>query len=160
MLKFDEKGHLVPYEIIETTWEDFTGVFVKGMQNRRHRSKLLENYEAYLLEIRQNVSAAFFQWVNGSFVTQKKLPGDIDMVTFLPYDLMVKNGSFVEQMRRTSKSRFNIDGFFVPVAKWNHRFYESCQREEQRWRTLFGSSREGLPKGIIKLNLQHDKKAK
>ena len=152
MLKFDEDGHLIPYEIIETTWEEFTHVFVKELQNKRHRRKLLENYERYLLEIRQNMPVAFFQWVNGSFVTKKKHPGDIDMVTFLPYDLMVKKGSFVEQMRRTSKSRCNIDGFFAPVAKWNHRYYESCQREEQRWKNLFGSSREGLPKGIIKLN--------
>ncbi|MBI5916303.1 MAG: hypothetical protein HY842_13080 [Bacteroidetes bacterium] len=152
MLSFDENGNLIPHEIIETTWDDFTYTFSEGFEKKRRRKHLLANYQLYLDDIKRHFETPFYQWVNGSFVTQKQHPRDIDMVTFLPYDLIVKKAIFVDQLRKTSKSLYKIDGFFAPTANWNHRFFESTLREAERWKTLFGTSREGHPKGIIRLN--------
>ncbi|HFA48515.1 MAG TPA: hypothetical protein ENJ95_05785 [Bacteroidetes bacterium] len=152
MISFDINGNLFPYDVIEQEWKEFMYWFTETIEDKRHRTRLLKKYEAYVHEVKKNFGAGFHQWVDGSFITQKKKPGDIDVVTFLPYDLMVKKAIFVEKMRKTSKLKYNIDGFFAPTAKWNHRYFESCQREEKRWRDLFGTSRKGYPKGIIKLH--------
>ena len=152
MINFDENGNITPPEIIESSWEDFVDAFANSLENRRRRKRLLANYVLYLDTLKRHFENPFYQWVNGSFVTQKLLPMDIDMVTFLPYDLIVKKAIFVEQIRKSSKQLYKIDGFFCPTANWNHRFFESTVRESERWKTLFGTSREGLPKGIIKLN--------
>ncbi len=152
MLTFDENGHLTPHRIIQTTWEEFVITFTEHLENQAHRKMLLRKHEAFLEEIRQAFKVPFYQWVNGSFITQKEYPGDIDMVTFLPYDLIVKKAIFVQRLRRISKPDFGMDGFFAPTARWNHRFHDSCENEAKRWLDLFGSSREGIPKGIIQLN--------
>lgn len=154
MLFFDENGNLTPYDIIESSWDDFLSTFVQGFDDNQKRLLLLECYLKYLDELKTAFKVPFYQWVNGSFVTKKEHPGDIDMDTFLPYDLIVKKAIFVEKLRKSSKQVYGIDGFFAPAANWNHRFYDSTLKEAERWKTLFGTSREGLPKGIVKLKFE------
>ena len=90
MMKFDERGYLTPYEITELNLEDFEAVFVTGMEHTSHRKALFQNYLSFVEGLKKTFGSNFYQWVVGSFVTQKPLPGDVDVVTFLPFDMMIK----------------------------------------------------------------------
>jgi hypothetical protein len=95
MLQFDEKGHLIPYDIIELTLAEFEVFFVEGLEDRAHRRGLFDNYLRYLEALKAVVEAPFYQWVDGSFVTLKSSPKDIDVLTFIEYEkLNVKKRSW------------------------------------------------------------------
>lgn len=49
----------------------------------KRRASLWESYVNYTTELRQLVKFGFTQWIDGSFVTFKPIPQDIDIVTFV-----------------------------------------------------------------------------
>ncbi len=157
MIKFDEHGHLQPYSVSELSLTEFQANFVDGLADKIHRRALFKNYLVFLEEVKKTFGFPFFQWIAGSFITQKELPGDIDCVTFLPYDLLVKKAAPLHLLKSMAKSRLNLDTSFCPIAKWNHRYFEECKKRESEWLKLYGFSRPDrnnvvLPKGIIKIN--------
>lgn len=158
-MQFDEHGHLMPYEVIELFLPAFQATFVDGMEDAEHRKILFRQYLQFVNEVKKAFGVAFFQWIDGSFVTTKPLPGDIDVVTFLPYDIMTQKIGAIFHLRENAKSLYGVDAKFSPVCKWNHRFFEESKKQETYWQSLYGFSRpdfEGKkwPKGIIKIGYQ------
>ena len=156
-MRFDEHGHLFPHQIIDLNLPDFEAFFVEHLPDSAHRRALFERYLSFVGDLKSTFRAPFFQWVDGSFITTKELPGDIDVVTFLPYELMTSHIQAVHRFRETSKQQYRVDAKFSPLCKWNHRYYESAVEQEGYWKQLFGFSRPDdaavrHPKGIVKLN--------
>lgn len=83
MITFDEKGHIHPYEIIEITLEEFETAFVQQMEEAAHRKAIFDGYLNFVSDLKTALRIPFFQWLNGSFTTQKPFPGDIDVVCFI-----------------------------------------------------------------------------
>lgn len=146
-MTFDEYGYLTPYEVIETDIETFEEVFVKRFPSSSTRSAIFGEYLTYLGQLRQIIGGEFYQWIDGSFTTQKLNPRDIDVVTFI-------NASFFDANERELRDwdrQSYVDAYFVRVFPKEHRqriFYES---DYLRWLHLFGRSREKKSKGIIQL---------
>jgi hypothetical protein len=120
---------------------------------------LFRQYLQFINEAKNAFGIAFFQWIDGSFVTKKVFPGDIDVVTFLPYDIMTRQIDAVFHFRKNAKSLFEVDAKFSPTCKWNHRFFEDAKKQEAYWQNLYGFSRPDAeekkwPKGIIKIDFQ------
>jgi hypothetical protein len=90
-MNFDNFGHLTPYEIIEIDLKTFQCDFVDKMANAIHRNKLFQNYLNYTNDLCKIVSKQYFQWINGSFVTLKNTPRDIDIVSFIDYRFIEKH---------------------------------------------------------------------
>ncbi len=158
-MRFDEHGHLLPHKIIDLSLPDFAVFFVENLPDSVHRRGLFERYLGFVGDLKSTFRTPFFQWVDGSFITTKEQPGDIDVVTFLPYEMMTSSIQAVHHFRETSKARYQVDAKFSPVCKWNHRFYESAIEQEKYWKQLFGFSRPDdsevrHPKGIVKLNFE------
>lgn len=84
-LDFDEFGNLTPYKIIETDLITLEAYFVTAFPKSKTRKRLFENYLSYIYRFQDEVFPIFEQWIDGSFVTQKENPKDIDIVTFLDY---------------------------------------------------------------------------
>ncbi len=82
-MEFDELGFLSPYKLIETDLETFESVFVSNFKNSDTRKKVFQNYLSYIHDFKNQISNNFYQWIDGSFVTSKLNPNDIDIVTFL-----------------------------------------------------------------------------
>jgi len=102
------------------------------------------------------LSTSFFQWVNGSFTTNKPFPGDIDVVSFIEYDRFVSKLSQIEHFHSVAKNLYNTDAHFATVCKWNHRFHNRSEQDHAYWKDVFGFSRpdeNGVrhPKGILKI---------
>jgi len=73
--EFTEKGYL-PEGYHKITLKEFKDKFSKN----KKRQSIMKAYEKHLKEI-LNTKIATDHWVNGSFVTDKKEPNDIDLLT-------------------------------------------------------------------------------
>lgn len=110
------------------------------------------------------------QWVNGSFVTDKVDPGDVDVVHFVDYDhLNELPAAAVHFVRRYlcdtgwDKHDYRTHSQLVPACDPGHPQYDLCQQHRQFWRRWFGRERDlvapdgtvaaGSPKGILEVAL-------
>ena len=80
-----------PYEVIDLTLEEFRRFFVDDLEDVEHRKGLFDNYLSFLDVLKHTLKTPYYQWITGSFITAKKQPGDIDLVTFVDYELFIKN---------------------------------------------------------------------
>jgi hypothetical protein len=157
-LIFDDKGHLKPYTFIETDLLTFEQVFVTGFPDSTSRRKLFDNYRKYIDDFRQRVCDHFTQWVDGSFVTRKINPRDIDLVTFLAgnvYDTKQRELALftgLEMHRDTG-----LDCYFVKVHPGDSPEYLVYQADRAQWLHQFGYTRRNpatnqrSEKGFIQL---------
>ena len=90
----------------------------------------------------------FYQFIDGSFITNKSFPKDIDVVSFVNADFFNENIIRLLNLR----DRFNrIDCFFVPVYRPEERNHFINQFGLFEWEQLFNTDREYKPKGILKI---------
>jgi hypothetical protein len=76
---FDDNGYLYPPKIFETDIHSFETIFATN----ERRSALYNVLQNYILDLKTTLNSPFQMWIDGSFVTQKKMPNDIDLVTFV-----------------------------------------------------------------------------
>lgn len=162
MLKFDENGHLEPYEIIEISLPEFETVFVSNMNIQEHRQGIFQTYLLFINELFGAVRGDFYQLVDGSFTTTKEKPRDIDVVTFIEIKLFKRCQRQIIWFLQNSKQAYGIDSFFVPTCKPFNPFYPKFLETFDYWVNLFGHSREDEkgarhPKGIIKIQFSYEK---
>jgi len=155
-MNFDKRGHLTPYSVVEMSLAEFEYYFVRNMPSQEHRSQMFENYLRYVNDLRSAFQSSFHQWVDGSFVTQKEYPRDIDLVTFLKFEVLNRKNHHARFFLQNSKSLYGVDGYFAATCRNNHYYYENSQEDERYWLSLFGFSREDemsrrQPKGFIKI---------
>ena len=162
MLQFDEKGHLYPYKISELTLDGFQHFFVINIADEVHRGQLFGNYLRFLKDLKLSLKAPFYQWIGGSFVTDKEFPEDIDLVTFIDYNEFLKNIFTVDHFTSTALKKYNVDAHFAPFCKWNHRYHKRSKQIENDWLEVYGTTRliNGVraPKGIIKIDFRNEQR--
>jgi hypothetical protein len=76
MINFDSRGYITPNEIIEVTMSEIENTF----SYNEHRKLIFENYLDFSEKLHELGLTNFYQWIDGSFVTTKKYPKDIDFV--------------------------------------------------------------------------------
>lgn len=80
-LTFDDNGYLLPHDAIHADLEVLEEAFASNDHRRWLFGKLLSLLEKLIL---QDIGdSVVLLWVNGSFVTGKDLPKDIDLVVFI-----------------------------------------------------------------------------
>lgn len=110
------------------------------------------------LRRRADVSAIVpieMEWVNGSFVTEKLDPADIDVATFVRAD-------FVDALTLTARQRlseivmgpvcratYRCDAYFVPVFPRNHGLEPLYHRWRGYWDAQWSFDRSGVEKGFL-----------
>lgn len=96
------------------------------------------------------------QWINGSYVSKARNPGDIDMVTFIPNDLILKIGSGIERfVYPKSEKDFGVDAYIVEEYVSGHVDYNNYLADRAYWIDRFTKTRRirgnKLAKGFINL---------
>lgn len=94
-LSFDLHGYLKPYRRIETSLREFRTQFVDPFDKSSNRHELFEQYERYTLDFQKQVTSKFIHYINGSFVTKKYNPKDIDFVNLLDYRIFESKESVI-----------------------------------------------------------------
>ncbi len=142
MLAFNEKGLLVPNQPILSDLEEIRKVFTQEIASPR-RTELFENYLRYLEDLKALIGEEFYQWINGSFVSKKLIPQDIDLVVFAPWQLVNKFDKELKELKSPlSLKTYGVDAYFVKVYEEHHRDYFLFLSDKAHWLDFFGKTRE------------------
>lgn len=153
---FDTFGNLQPSVIQQWTLSNFQDTFVSDFGLNNSRETIFEQYFDYVSDLKRIFKVPFFQWVDGSFISQKLNPKDIDIVTFIDADIFLHSEN---RLRNIQKSFFPlIDGYFVQTFPENHKRHPISQLDQAYWQDFFGKTRfnrakKQQTKGIIQLSL-------
>ncbi|MCF8244999.1 MAG: hypothetical protein K9J37_11525 [Saprospiraceae bacterium] len=157
-LEFDEKGFLSPYGVISADFGLFEETFVSGVLGSTARKPIFENYQRYNADLRQEILPNFRQWVNGSFVTKKLNPRDIDIVTFIPFEVYEKLKKEIEAKftMKGAEKNYGVDAYTIKAYPANHKYYEATRSDMAYWqqqfsKTKFNRAQKRYPKGFIEL---------
>lgn len=143
---YDSRGHLVPSQSIETTVEEFKKACVDVSSTDSHRSKNYSNYLEFnrrLFEITDTDTESLKQWIDGSYINPKvDAPNDIDIVIFVPFDIVIANERSINLLREYAKHELNIDTYIISVYPEGHRWYSRTLSDSLQWETeIFGVTR-------------------
>ena len=121
MLTFNQSGLLVPDNKITSTIQELENEFVLKIASVKRR-EIFEAYVKYNEDFKKVCNLdELHQWINGSYVTQKNNPGDIDLVTFLDYKIVTKLGSKLDAFKYpNSEIIYGVDAYIIEVYPQNH----------------------------------------
>ena len=152
-LSFDQNGFLKPYGPISTNMQTLEDIFVYNEQ----RKSIFAAYQNFIEEIRAIYAGNFTQWVNGSFVTKKILPKDIDIVTFLPFEIIDSQKNLFQRDRW---KLMYVDCFFERVFPMSHPMSNISKMDKAEWNALFSTTRRDRStfkrynKGFLQINFE------
>jgi hypothetical protein len=151
-MQFDDNGYLVPYRAIESNLNEIVQEFCFTEQRALLYQKFL-SYNSLLLAILGNKD--FKQWINGSFVSKKVVPNDIDFVSFIDYQLFEKHEKELDFLRNGAKIQ-GLDSYFIKVYPQTHRNYAITEGDSADWFFTFSYTRRNkqdkrFQKGFIEL---------
>jgi hypothetical protein len=151
-IQFDERGSLMPYEKVNMSLEVFEYNFIHRFENSSTRKAIFEDYEHYLADFQRLVTPNFTQWIDGSFVTKKLNPADIDFVTFIDAAIFEeKERLIVNQFIYPNAPKiYNVDAYGVRVYPVNHPFHNIGISDTLYWQEWFGQTRPNRDKRKFK----------
>lgn len=159
ILSFDFRGNLKPYKKHQLTVEEIEFNFVVNFEKSKTRKKKFQELLRYNDELKELLQCPFYQWINGSFIGEKTNPRDIDLVTFINYDVYQKLQNEIDyKFSKMNVGNFfdGIDAFIVATYPENHQFYDIFKGDAIYWENMFGKTRfnrakKRLPKGFVEL---------
>ena len=155
-LNFDEFGNLTPYQAIEVDVDTLEAYFVTAFPKSTTRKRLFENYLRYIYRFQDEVFPFFEQYINGSFVTKKENPKDIDIVTFLDYEVYQKRGDKVlDKFWSFSLEDDGIDAYLVMDYPKNHPLHKETLDAKVIWTNLYSRIYKPEPsQGFLKITFE------
>ncbi len=142
-LQFDEFGLLMPYQTpIAIDLATLEHYFVTNFPNSTTRKSIFINYVRYIEEFKKRVTADFVQWLNGSFVTLKENPKDLDLVTFFDYQIFEREGDYLDRFWTFSLEDKGLDAYLVATYPPTHPKYEQYITNKNYWTTLYSQTKE------------------
>jgi len=143
---FDQHGNL-PAGQYGPTRQDFESRFV-NVANSTTRSHIYEGWAQHRTALQTaGVDHASPVLLDGSYVTGKRDPGDLDLAVEVDADLIANTGVLLAGP--AAKPQYRCDAYAIPV-------YPSGSAEERvtlelraYWQKWFGKDRSGNPKGFV-----------
>lgn len=143
MFQFDDFGYLQPYEVIPLDLETFERTFVLGAERERLFQALLN----LVLDLKNLGAGAFHVWADGSFVTKKRVPRDIDVVVFVRFDCFEVVARHLERLEKVYEG--DLDIFLVPDYPDNHPGYADTFLRKESWKRGLGTTGIEGPKVLL-----------
>lgn len=153
---FDKYGNLLPYDLLKFTKNNAYHILVESFNPSCHREQLWDKLNKYRNDMCAFLSANGEQWIDGSYVTTKELPEDIDVVTYININDLVMHLNEFKRFTTMggSKELYGIDGYIVPLFNISDPSYVSITKDRiDYWKNWFGHDRDNNPKGIVVLEL-------
>ncbi|RNL55878.1 DUF6932 family protein [Pedobacter jejuensis] len=159
MLTFNHKGHLVPNNNIRSTLDELKTEFVDAFTfSSTKRSDLYKNYLQYSNDLKTVLQReSLLQWIDGSYVTKKQEPSDIDLVTFIDGTIVDSLEALLEPFKYPqSVVNYGVDAYLVKVYDRGDKRYPLFIGDQIYWMDLFDKtqrSRNGQkhPKGFLEI---------
>ena len=158
-ITFDLRGHLLPHSPIQLNLTDFQNHFVDNFPESGTRKQIFENFLSYIQDFQKDIIVSFKMWINGSYVTRKLNPRDIDFVIFIPYDIYRANEQMIQAKYKTEGAEqfFSVDAYTIEVYPESHNKFMFTQSDTAYWRSWFGETarnrnNQRFQKGFIEIN--------
>ncbi|RYF73096.1 MAG: hypothetical protein EOO39_11010 [Cytophagaceae bacterium] len=157
MYSFDKNGCLTPYSGTHSDIESIYDQLVADFPASSSRGPLYHEWTKYNRLLRQVVGENFSQWINGSFVTKKRNPKDIDLVSFIPYQAYERNEEVLDKFWSDTWEAEGIDAYLVKVYPIDHDSYMYRTLPEARqWFNRYTATKAGAdfvsyPKGFLSI---------
>ena len=118
------------------------------------RTSILDGYKRHWKEI-IGIVGPCEQFLDGSFVSNKNDPSDIDLVMFI--DALVVDALPPDKQQQLSillsgpvtKATYLCDAYFCLVYPADHPMSEPARAKRKYWMGEFGYDRHDVPKGIV-----------
>jgi hypothetical protein len=160
-IKFDEFGSLFPAQRNELNLHLFKQIFVDEFRESQTRNNIFEGFQAFLLDFSNFVNDSYDIWIDGSFVTKKLNPNDIDVVFILDARVLEQKGKEIETLFRSNeaKQKYSVDAYTIAKYDESSSKYFLYQSEKAYWANWFGYSRKNrqsmrFSKGFIEIKIQ------
>ncbi len=124
--------------------------------------RFFESFKKFNQDLYQLTNQPYIQWIDGSFVTNKFSPGDIDVVSFLDFRLLEndKNELQINFGKQSSSRNYPfVDAYLLADYPAEHPFCKVFQSDKAYWFDHFGHTRFNrnkvrFKKGIIELSIE------
>ncbi|MFP4976368.1 DUF6932 family protein [Paenibacillus sp. CN-4] len=153
---FLENGNLYP-GIHQYNIEEFEQQFVRDFTGSTQRPIIYENFKYWLGQLLQ-IKVPRYIWLDGSFLTRKLDPNDIDLVVFYgPEDIESEEEAEKILYIISNLSReFRCDAYFCLTFKhWDEaeqqRVDPNQATRETYWMGQFAFDRSREPKGMVEI---------
>ena len=156
-VELNNNGVLEP-GLHKITFGEFYETFVEKFPSSQRRKEIFDS----LFELVKSLTTEYEiyeVWVDGSFVTEKINPNDIDIIIFLEVSSFLKIGSKWSDIRSIGKNN-NIDAYCgVAVNEESKKLIspedlQAIINNRNYWRGQFGFDRADNPKGIIVISAE------
>ena len=181
--EFNEHGNL-PHKCYEVTLEEIKEKLVDNFPNSKTRASRFECFLKFYNELTENVKSCIRLLIDGSFVTNKNDPWDVDFVIivdslkltqseknylkdilsekkilkqeFLQYENFVKLGMLHESSLYNLRFyKMGCDFFQVVKYDSSHFLYGEYIQERDDWISWWGHQRNGDKKGFLNLPVKY-----
>ena len=150
---FNEKGLLRPGSS-EYKLEEIEKIFVKEFSESQTRSNIYNGFLIWLKHL-LNICIPNEIWLDGSFVTNKINPNDLDLVCFIEINDYVNNTTEINRLRQLGlQNHCDVYMAFSPNPLLPPKLIGEFTNKRNYWRGQFGFDREDNPKGRIKIKKQ------
>lgn len=162
-LNFDLRGNLQPYEKVKLSLEEFKGFFVDQFSGNSQREQVFDSYLNFVHDFSAQVSTQFThrvagRWIDGSFVTTKEYPNDIDFVTFINHELFEAKEKLIHENLRLegAKKKYAVDAYTLRQYPEEHAKYMLYRSDWVYWYHWFSQTKKNrakkkYPKGFIEI---------
>ena len=132
-------------------------VFVTQISSNK-RKKLFDKFVVYNNQLKNKCELLeLHQWIDGSFVTKKRNPGDIDLITFISSEKLKRIGKKIEDFKfPNSENKFGVDAYIVEVYSDLHNHKIRTVLDKAYWMDRFTKTRRNkagnkLSKGFLEI---------
>lgn len=161
-LLFDPRGNLQPTGLTACSFEEFKASFVDQFEPNQVRKGLFEQLVQYNFDLHNLIEVPFVQWINGSFISKKIAPRDIDLVTFIDWEFYSKHEVVIDRQFSKSKAKDlypNLDAYTVYQYAKDHSLYPIYHADQLYWldwfsKTRYNRAKQRFSKGFIQLNFE------
>jgi hypothetical protein len=138
------------------TMELFHGTFVASFPHSSTRARIYEGFVKYLSEL-FSTKPNYEPLVDGSYVTKKNDPSDIDCL--IVADAAAVDALTDEDKQKLSslfihpdcKRKYCCDAYFLAAVPEGHPGYDHYRAMRKYWLGEFGYDRQEQPKGIVRI---------
>ena len=145
MLEFNEQGLLIPNTVIASSIDELRHHFVEKIPTIT-RTENFEKYLRYSTELKRLLNEkSIRQWVNGSFVTKLQNPNDIDILTFINYELVAELKIALDSFGvKGAWKIFGVDAYILEVYPETHPNYFFYKSDLAYWMDKFGKTKRDM----------------
>jgi len=158
-LTFDIRGNLYPPKRIILNPNQLELFFVKSFKEDSSRHKIFINYVEFVQDFKKEITPNFTHWIDGSFISSKKNPNDIDFVTIIEHSVYEEKRDIIDNKFRlkNAKNQYKVDAYTIELYPEGHKKYLICKSDLLYWDNWFGNTKKdwtkkNFPKGYVEIN--------